>query len=93
MTFLFTFDIQNESNMKKMTCKQLGGACEKVFTAENFTELAELSKQHGIEMYKKGDQPHIKAMVQMQKLMQSPDDMNNWFQAKQKEFDSLPETN
>ena len=93
MTFLFTFDIQNESFMKTMTCKQLGGACDKVFTAKNFAEMAALSRQHGIEMYQKGDKPHIEAMAQMQKLIQSPNDMNNWFQTKQKEFENLPETN
>jgi len=31
--------------MKKMTCNQLGGACEKEFTANTFEEMAELSKE------------------------------------------------
>ncbi|MDB9932834.1 hypothetical protein OAD28_09005 [Flavobacteriales bacterium] len=39
--------------MKKMTCKQLGGACDLVFEANTFDEMAELSKQHGTEMYQK----------------------------------------
>ena len=34
-----------------MTCSQLGGACDKIFKAESFQEIAELSKQHGTEMY------------------------------------------
>lgn len=76
--------------MKTMTCKQLGGACDKEFTADNFEEIAELSKNHGMEMFQKGDEPHLKAMEQMKTLMQSPEDMQKWFENKRKEFDSLP---
>ena len=56
--------------MKTMTCKQLGGACDKEFHAETFEEMAELSKKHGMEMYQKGDEEHLEAMHQMQNLMQ-----------------------
>ncbi len=31
--------------MKTMTCKQLGGACDKEFQANTFEEMAELSKK------------------------------------------------
>ena len=41
--------------MKTMTCKQLGGACDKEFHANSFEEMAELSKRHGMEMFQKGD--------------------------------------
>jgi hypothetical protein len=77
--------------MKTMNCKQLGGACEMVFHADTFEEMAELSKQHGMEMYKKQDAAHLRAMDEMQKLMQSPEEMNKWFESKRKEFDELPE--
>ena len=73
-----------------MTCKQLGGACDLAFRANTFEEMAELSKKHGMEMFQKGDEAHLKAMKEMQQLMQSPDDMKEWFEGKQKEFDNLP---
>lgn len=76
--------------MKTMTCKQLGGACDLEFQAETFDEMAELSKQHGMEMFQKGDQSHMEAMQKMQKLMQSPDAMKEWFESKKKEFEALP---
>ena len=78
--------------MKTMTCKQLGGACEKKFQARTFEEMVEQSKNHGMEMYEKGDEAHIKAMNQMRENMksQSPEDMKLWFENKQKEFDALP---
>lgn len=76
--------------MKKMTCKQLGGACDLVFEAETFTEMAELSKQHGVEMYQKQDKAHLEAMQEMQARMKNQEEMTKWFEAKKKEFEDLP---
>lgn len=73
-----------------MTCRQLGGACELEFYANTFKEMAELSKNHGMEMFHKGDKPHLEAMQKMQELMKSPDAMNEWFENKRKEFEALP---
>jgi hypothetical protein len=75
--------------MKSMTCKQLGGACNETFSANTFEEIAALSKKHGMEMYQKGDQAHLKAMQEMQSLMQSPEGMAKWMADKRKEFDAL----
>jgi len=75
--------------MKTMTCKQLGGACDTKFTANTFEEIAEMSKSHGMEMFQKGDEPHLNAMKEMQNLMQSPNKMQEWFNNKRKEFDVL----
>ena len=77
--------------MKTMTCKQLGGACDKSFQASTFDEMAELSKSHGMEMFQKKDAAHLEAMGKMQELMQQPQAMQNWFQSKKDEFDALPE--
>ena len=74
-----------------MTCKQLGGACDKVFQAETFEEMAKLSKQHGTEMFKVQDAAHMEAIGKMQELMKSPDSMQKWFIDKKAEFDNLPE--
>lgn len=74
-----------------MTCKQLGGACDKEFHAETFEEIAEMSKQHGTEMFQKSDEAHLEAMNKMKELMQKPEAMKEWFENKKKEFDSLPE--
>lgn len=77
--------------MKTMTCKQLGGACEKAFSANTFEELAELSKNHGTEMFKKRDEDHLRAMNEMEKLMATPDAMRDWIARKREEFDARPE--
>jgi hypothetical protein len=75
--------------MKTMTCNQLGGACDLEFHADTFEEMAEQSKKHGMEMFQAGDEDHLKAMNEMQELMQSTDAMTEWFDNKRKEFDAL----
>ena len=77
--------------MKTMTCKQLGGACDIKFHAKTFEEVAEMSKKHGTEMYKKSDAKHLKAMQKMMELMKDPKSMKAWMNSKQKEFESLSE--
>jgi len=77
--------------MKTMTCKQLGGACDKEFQANTFEEMAEMSKNHGTEMFEKGDEDHIKVMNEMMELMKDPEAMKKWMEGKQKEFEDLPE--
>jgi len=77
--------------MKTMTCNQLGGACEKEFHADTFEDIAEISKQHGMEMFQKKDEAHLKKMNEMQELMKKPDAMKDWFEKKKKEFEELPE--
>ena len=74
-----------------MNCKQLGGACDKAFHADTFEEIAEMSKKHGMEMFQKNDELHLKAMNEMQALMQKPEARKDWFEYKKKEFDALPE--
>jgi len=78
--------------MKTMSCKQLGGACDKEFHAGSFDEIAEMSKQHGMDMFQKNDGNHLKAMNEMQQLMQKPEAMTEWFESKRKEFEVLPDS-
>ena len=77
--------------MKTMTCKQLAGACDVEFHAETFDEMAQLSQNHGTEMFNKHDAPHLAAMDEMRKLMVDPNAMQKWMDEKRKEFDALPE--
>jgi hypothetical protein len=77
--------------MKTMSCRQLGGACDEEFCASTFEEMAELSQKHGKEMHQKQDAPHLEAMQKMQALMQEPKKMQQWFDSKKSEFETLPE--
>jgi hypothetical protein len=74
--------------MKSMTCNQLGGACEQVFSGETFDDLAAQSQQHGTEMFGANDAPHIAAMSAMMELMKSGE-MDLWMSARKAEFEAL----
>lgn len=74
-----------------MTCKQLGGACDQVFKADTFEEIAEMSKEHGMEMFQKADEKHVEAMAEMRKLMSEEGAMKKWMDDRRREFDALPE--
>ena len=74
-----------------MNCKQLGGACDMEFHANTFDEIADMSKQHGMDMFQKQDKEHLEAMAKIQELMKSPDAMKEWFENKKKEFEALAE--
>lgn len=77
--------------MKTMTCKQLGGACDKTFHANSFDEIAGISKQHAMGMFQEKDAAHLKAINEMQELLKKPETMRKWFENKMKEFEALPE--
>ena len=85
--------IYGELKMKTMTCKQLGGACNEEFHAHIFEEMKQISQKHAHEMYKKGDEKHIKVMKEMMELMKNPHAMKKWMDNKRKEFEALPENN
>ena len=75
--------------MKTMTCKQLGGACDKTFSADTFDEIVTMSKRHGMEMFEKNDKSHLDAMEEISVLMQDQSKMQEWFNQKKEEFNSL----
>jgi len=71
-----------------MTCNQLGGACEQVFSGETFDDLVGQSQQHGKEMFAANDASHLAAMKKMMELMNSGD-MDLWIAARKAEFEDL----
>lgn len=75
--------------MKTMICNQLGGACDLAFKGKTFEEIVGQSKKHGFEMFQKNDLAHLKAIGEMQVLMQNPTAMKEWFESKKRLFESL----
>lgn len=73
--------------MKKMTCRELGGACDLEFEAETFEEMGKLSQAHGREMFEKQDKDHLEAMATMMKIMETPEAMQTWLMEKMAIFD------
>ncbi|XPF93519.1 hypothetical protein ACM9HF_16045 [Colwellia sp. RE-S-Sl-9] len=77
--------------MKTMTCKQLGGACDKQFQGNTFEDIVELSKAHGMEMFQKQDPDHMEAMQRVMVMMQQPQAMQDFMEEKKKAFEALAE--
>lgn len=75
--------------MKTMTCKQLGGACDKAFSANTFDEIINMSKNHGMKMFKQKDKRHLDAMEKISLLMQDQNKMEEWFNQKKEVFNAL----
>lgn len=75
--------------MKTMTCKQLGGACDIAFQGNTFEEIVEQSKMHGMAMFQQQDAVHLQAMMEVQKMMQNPAAIQEWFETKKQEFENL----
>lgn len=73
--------------MKSMTCLELGGACEEIFSADNFDEIAKLSQEHGRQMAGLNDQDHLLAMEKMGEIM-AEGGFDAWFNAKKAIFES-----
>lgn len=73
-----------------MTCKELGGACDEIFSANTFDEIAMMVSRHAREMVQQGDAAHIQAMNEMRNNMTSPEAMNAWMEEKRNAFNRLP---
>lgn len=62
------------------------------FHANNFDDMAAQSRKHGMEMFEAGDFAHLKAMKEMQNKMKAPNAMQEWMEARKKEFDAIPDS-
>ena len=76
--------------MKTMTCRQLGGACDLMFHADTFDEMAAQSQSHARAMYAAHDADHLTAMEAMSVVMANPSTMIAWMDDKTQLFDDLP---
>ena len=84
-------EIDGDGEMKKITCKQLGGACEQAFLGDSFADVARQSRQHAMEMFAKNDTDHLKAAERMKMLMATPMAMEEWMSEREIYFNNLPD--
>jgi len=64
--------------MKKATCKDLRGACDKMITGKTPEEMGENCKKHVMQMIQETDEAHLSAIQDMQQL--SKEDQNAWYE-------------
>ena len=75
--------------MKKLTCKELGGACDDEITGETFQEMGENSRNHVMGLMEKGDTSHNEAMEKMKNMSQ--EELKATMNGFQKKFDEAEE--
>ena len=54
--------------MKKMTCRQMGGACDAVITGATPQEMGDSCQKHVMQVKAAGDTSHDEAMAKMSKM-------------------------
>ncbi len=87
----FRYSVANQwrDKMKKITCAELGGACDLSIFAESFEEAAKQSQEHAMQMFKQEDKAHLAAAEKMKTMMSSPVKMDNWMTERRNYFNNL----
>ena len=79
--------------MKTMTCRQMGGPCDKAMQAESADEMMGKGAAHVNEMAGQGDTAHQGPKQMMEEMQQNPesDEAKAWGEKFHTEFEALPQ--
>ena len=75
--------------MKKLTCKDLGGACDEGIAGATFEEIGQKCRGHVMEAIKRGDAAHKAAADRM--MNASPSEQTAMMAKYKKAFDAAPD--
>jgi hypothetical protein len=76
--------------MKTMTCKQMGGPCDKEFHGETADQVIKAQDKHLKETVAGGDTVHEEALAAMQGRWRNPIKGMGWYKQVKKDFAALP---
>ncbi|MGI9461113.1 MAG: DUF1059 domain-containing protein [Alphaproteobacteria bacterium] len=76
--------------MKKLSCKNLGGACDTIISGETFDQMGQNCRNHVMEKINAGDEPHIAAMNKMKNA--TAEQQQTMMAEFEKKFNSAPDT-
>src|SRR5215831_13178169 len=74
--------------MKKLTCRELGGACDVEITGNSFVEIGKKCREHVMEQIKNGDAAHSAAAAKMQNA--SPEEQRSMMAEFEKRYNAYP---
>jgi hypothetical protein len=77
--------------MKTMTCRQMGGPCDKAFSGETADDVINAQDQHLKEAVAAGDTAHEPANKDMRGRWKHPIKGMGWYKDTKKTFAALPE--
>ncbi len=72
-----------------MTCRQLGGPCDKAFSAEKADDVIKAQDAHLKETVAGGDETHAEALKDMQGRWKNPVAGMGWYRKTKKAFAAL----
>jgi predicted small metal-binding protein len=79
------------SDVKTLTCKQLGGPCDHALRGETADEVIKAQDKHLKEAVEGGDETHRDALRAMQGRWKHPLSGMKWYKNTKREFAALPE--
>ncbi|MDZ4722307.1 MAG: DUF1059 domain-containing protein [candidate division Zixibacteria bacterium] len=74
--------------MKKITCKDLGGPCDKEITGNSFEEIGHNCRTHVEEQMNSGDEAHKAAVAKM--MNASPEEQKAMMAEYEKRYNEAP---
>ena len=77
--------------MKTMTCRQMGGPCDKAFQGDTADDVINAQDQHLKDMVAAGDEAHVPANNDMRGRWKHPLKGMGWYKSTKKAFADLPE--
>jgi hypothetical protein len=77
--------------MKTMTCKQLGGPCDRPHHGSTADEVIKAQDRHLKEMVANGDDMHESALKSMKGRWKNPIAGMGWYRQMKRDFAALPE--
>ncbi|MDQ2749747.1 MAG: hypothetical protein M3Y44_09510 [Actinomycetota bacterium] len=77
--------------MKTMTCKQLGGPCDRSLRGATADEVIKLQDAHLREAVAAGDATHASALNDMKGRWKHPIAGMGWYRAAKRDFAEMPE--
>ena len=77
--------------MKTMTCKQMGGPCDKAFSGETADDVINAQDQHLKDAVAAGDTAHEPANKDMRGRWKHPIKGMGWYKDTKREFAALPD--
>ena len=77
--------------MKTMTCRQMGGPCDKAFSGETADDVINAQDQHLKDAVAAGDTAHQPALDEMRNRWKHPIKGMGWYKDAKRDFAALPE--
>jgi predicted small metal-binding protein len=78
-----------EADVKKLTCRDLGGPCDAEITGNSFQEVGKKSYDHVVEQISRGDEAHRAAAEKMRNA--SPEEQKAMMAEFEKNYQEAPE--